>query len=287
MSKRVSFLGMGIMGRAMAPHILEAGYDITVYNRNAEKTREIASRGAHVAATPEDAAKSGDVLICMLTGPEALEEVIFGEQGLSSADLQGKIIVNMSSVAPAYNLQLQSRLENRGATFVEAPVSGSRKPAEEGNLVILAGGEDKVLEELEPLFLTVGKKVIRCGPVGQGAMMKMAINILLGTFIEGLGEMLAFGEKGGLSRDKLLDVVLSGPLSCDLFRMKEDMLRNEEYPVQFPLKHMAKDLKFAVDTAFENGSAIPTAHTIMQLYRRAAELGFGDHDFSAVGEALR
>ncbi|MFO7817174.1 MAG: NAD(P)-dependent oxidoreductase [Thermodesulfobacteriota bacterium] len=287
MTKRISFLGMGIMGRAMAPHILEAGYEITVYNRNLEKTREIASKGAHVAATAEDAAGFGDVIICMVTGPEALEGIIFGEHGLSCADLQGKIIVNMSSVAPAYNLQLASRLKDSGAVFVEAPVSGSKKPAEEGKLVILAGGEDKVLEELEPLFLTMGKKVIRCGSVGQGAMMKMAINILLGTFIEGLAEMLNFGEKGGLSRDKLLDVVLAGPLSCDLFRMKEEMLRNEEYPVQFPLKHMAKDLKFAVDTAFENGSSMPTAHTIMQFYRRAVELGFGDDDFSAVGEALR
>ncbi len=282
MSERVSFLGMGIMGRGMAPHILDAGYGLTVYNRDKAKSRDIGEKGARLAETPKQAAELGDVLICMVTGPEALEEIIFGDQGIVTANIQGKTIVNMSSVAPACNIDLASRVQRLGAGYVEAPVSGSKKPAEEGNLVILAGGEEKTLDNLEPLLLTMGKKVVRCGQIGQGAMMKMAVNILLGTFVEGLSEILNFGEKGGLSRDALLDAVLSGPLSCDLFRIKEDMFRNREYPVQFPLKHMAKDLKFAVDTAFETGADTPTAHTIMQIYRQAMESGRADEDFSAV-----
>jgi 3-hydroxyisobutyrate dehydrogenase-like beta-hydroxyacid dehydrogenase len=166
-------------------------------------------------------------------------------------------------------------------------VSGSKKPAEEGSLIILAGGDKDLVDDLTPLFLSMGKKVVHCGPEGSGSMMKMTANLLLGMMMEGLCEALNFGEKGGLDKAAILDALLSGPMGCGLFKMKEEMLKSGDYPAQFPLKHMLKDIKFVSDTAFETGAATPGAHAVLLLYRQAMAHGFGDLDFSAVMKALQ
>jgi 3-hydroxyisobutyrate dehydrogenase-like beta-hydroxyacid dehydrogenase len=177
-------------------------------------------------------------------------------------------------------------LSASGIPLVDAPVSGSKKPAEDGTLIVLAGGEPEHVDRLTPLFETMGKKVVYCGGAGQGSMMKMMINLLLGLMMEGFAEVLHFGRQGGLSMEAMLDVILSGPLSCGLYQIKSGSIQSGDYPVSFPLKHITKDLKFVVDTAYETGASAPAAHTLLHLYRTGVGQGWGDLDFAAVAKVL-
>ncbi len=279
-------MGLGIMGSPMAANIFRAGYPLMVYNRTPDKAEKFADLGAGVASTPLALAHAAQVLIAMVTGPEALNELLWGKDGAAPGLGANKIFINMSSVSPGYTRELAEKLALSGVTFIDAPVSGTKKPAEEGTLLILAGGLEEQVKAVEPLLLTMGKKVIYCGPVGQGSMMKMTINLLLGIMMAGLAEALNFGRRGGLPLDTMLDTVFSGPLNCGLFQMKAGMLKENDFPPNFPLKHMTKDLKFVVDTAYETGAPAPLGHLLLHLYRLSVSHNLGDQDFAAIAKAL-
>jgi 3-hydroxyisobutyrate dehydrogenase-like beta-hydroxyacid dehydrogenase len=286
MQPKIGFMGLGIMGTPMAANLLKAGYPVTVYNRNPEKADVLVKQGAGLAANPKTLAQAAEVVIAMVTGPEALSDLLWSPHGAGGALDHRKVFINMSSVSPRHTLELARQLEPCGVAFIDAPVSGTKKPAEDGTLIILAGGLPDKVHEMEPLFLAMGKKVIYCGGIGQGSMMKMFINLLLAQMMESFAEALNFGGQGGLSLEAMLDTVFSGPLSCGLFQMKAGNLQNQTYPPAFPLKHVAKDVKFIVDTAFELGAPVPVAHTILQLYRTGVAQGWGDEDISAIARVL-
>jgi 3-hydroxyisobutyrate dehydrogenase-like beta-hydroxyacid dehydrogenase len=270
----------------MAANLLKAGYPVMLYNRSPEKAGPLVNQGAGLASHPRALARAADVVIAMVTGPEALGNLLWGPDGAGAAFNHRKVFINMSSVSPDYTRVLARELEPTGVTFIDAPVSGTKKPAEDGALVILAAGPQDKVKELEPVLLAMGKKVIYCGPAGQGAMMKMCINLLLGLMMEGFAEVLNFGKLGGLPLEAILDTVFSGPLNCGMFQMKAANLQNNAYPPAFPLKHMTKDAKFIVDTAFELGAPVPVAQTILHLYRTGVAQGWGDEDVSAIAKVL-
>ena len=286
MSFKIGFLGLGIMGTAMSRNCLKAGFEVMVWNRSAAPAQALGESGAAVAATPAEAAAYGDVIILMLTGPEACEAVLFGPDGAAAHLGPGKIVANMSTISPAYARQAATRVRRTGAEYVDAPVSGSKKPAEDGTLVILAGGCEETIDAIEPVLLAMGKKVARCGEAGLGSTMKITVNMLLGAMVEGLAETVRYGEALGLDRQALLDVILAGPMANDLFRLKDPMFRADAYPPQFPAKHMAKDLGFALDAAAEAEVAMPTLAVLAGLYRKLVTMGLGEADFAAVIKAL-
>ena len=277
---------MGIMGQAMAKNILKAGYELMIYNRTPEKTATLSEAGARVALTQKEIADWAEVIIMMVTGPEAIDDLLSGLQGLLVGEIANKTVINMSTISPHYCKKLFERLQSHSVTLIDAPVSGSKKPAEEGALIILASGPKEKITELEPLFLCMGKKVVYCGDTGQGTNMKMTVNLLLGTLMEGLCEAINFGQICGLSLPAMFDAILSGPLACPLFNLKTEMLQTNSFPPQFPLKHMAKDLRFALDMAEENGAAIPVGRTICHLYNQALSESLGDNDFAVVKKVL-
>jgi len=274
------------MGTPMAANLLKAGYPVMVFNRTPEKAQPLVRLGAGLASHPKALARAADVLIAMVTGPEALGDLLWGPDGAGGALNHQKVFVNMSSVSPRFTRELAGQLEPTGVSFIDAPVSGTKKPAEEGTLLILAGGPPAKVQELEPLLLAMGKKVIYCGVAGQGSMMKMAINLLLGLMMTGFAEVLNFAALGGLSREAVLDTVFSGPLNCGLFQLKAANLQNNIHPAAFPLKHMTKDAKFIVDTAFELGAPAPVAQTILHLFRVGVAQGWGDEDISAIARVM-
>ncbi|MFW5837457.1 MAG: NAD(P)-dependent oxidoreductase [Desulfovibrionaceae bacterium] len=284
MTMRVGFMGLGIMGRAMSRNILNAGHQLAVYNRTPREVPGLES--VLKPGTPADLAKSADVIVIMVTGPEAVDELLFGDNG-AAENAAGKTVVNMSTVDPAYAEGLARKLEVMGVGCLDAPVSGSKKPAQEGTLVILAGGEARLVHELEPLLLAMGKKVVHCGGVGAGSMMKMANNLLLGVMMDGLAEMLAFAEKGGLDPELVLQVVQNGPMGNALFEMKAPLLLSGDHQPQFPLRHMAKDLRFGLKTARETGARLEAGRTVADLFDQAEQEGLADLDFSAVARLLR
>jgi 3-hydroxyisobutyrate dehydrogenase-like beta-hydroxyacid dehydrogenase len=270
----------------MATNLLKAGYAVMVYNRSPEKADPLVRQGAGLASSPKALAKAADVIIAMVSGPEALGDLLWGPNGAGGAFNHSKVFINMSSVSPRYTRELAQELEPSGITFIDAPVSGTKKPAEDGTLVILAGGPQDKVRELEPLLLAMGKKVVYCGPAAQGSMMKMFINLLLAMMMEGFAEVLNFGRLGGLELEAMLDTVFAGPLNCGLFQMKAANLQNKVYPTAFPLKHMTKDVKFVVDTAFELGAPVPVGQMLLHLYRTGVAQGWGDEDISAIARVL-
>jgi 3-hydroxyisobutyrate dehydrogenase-like beta-hydroxyacid dehydrogenase len=283
---RTGFIGLGIMGAPMAANLQAAGHTLTVYNRSPGKAEPLLRAGAVAAADPAAVAAASDTIILMLTGPAAIDAVLTGPGGLASVPLAGKRIINMSTVPPAYTEQLVRRLSAHGARLVDAPVSGSKKPAEDGSLVILAGGDEADIAAVESLLLAMGSRVIRCGDTGHGSAMKMAINLLLATMMAGLAEAVNLGEKNGLDPAVLLDTVLAGPLGCGLFQLKRDMFVSDTYPAQFPFRHMAKDLGFILETARHAGAAVPLGQVVAGLYRHDDGAALADQDFAAVKQVL-
>jgi 3-hydroxyisobutyrate dehydrogenase-like beta-hydroxyacid dehydrogenase len=286
MKPKVGFMGLGIMGTAMAANVHRAGFPLMVYNRTAAKAEAWAPQGVGVASNPYSLAQATDILITMVTGPEALDHLLWGEGGAAAALNDKKTLINMSSISPRHTRDLLDRLAPTGVKFVDAPVSGTKKPAEDGTLLILAGGEKDQVAAVEPLLLTMGKKVIYCGGVGQGSMMKMTINHLLGLMMAGFSEVVHFGLEGGLELETIFDTILSGPLSSGLYQVKSDMVRNNDFPTQFPFKHMTKDIKFIVDTAFDTGAPVPLAHILLHLYRLGISHDLGDQDFAAIAQVF-
>ena len=285
MTQRIGFLGLGIMGAAMSRNCLKRGFDVMVWNRTPGPAAALAADGAKVAATPAAAAAYGATTVVMLTGPEACEAVLFGPDGAAASLVPGKTLVNMSTIAPAYARQAAERVRATGADYVDAPVSGSKKPAEDATLVILAGGREATIAAVEPVLLAMGKKVARCGEAGMGSTMKITVNVLLGIMAAGLAETVRLGEGLGLTREALLDVVMAGPMANDLFRLKDPMFRADAYPAQFPAKHMAKDLRFAVEAAGAAALSAPLLAVLEPLYRTLVDTGLGDADFAAVIKA--
>ena len=286
MKPKVGFMGLGIMGTAMAGNILKAGYPLMVYNRSAAKAEPLARQGAEVTASPKALARAAEVIIAMVTGPEALHQLLWGPEGAGGALNHSKVFINMSSVSPACTRELARELAPTGAAFLDAPVSGTKKPAEDGTLVILAGGEEAKIKELEPLLLAMGKKVIYCGEAGQGSMMKMFVNLLLGVMMAGFAEALNFGKMGGLDMEAMLDTVFSGAMNSPMFQVKAPLLKEKSYPAAFPLKHLAKDCKFIVDTAYELGAPVPVGQMLLHLYRLGWAQGWGDEDISAIAKVM-
>lgn len=286
MTQKIGFMGLGIMGSAMAGNLLQAGFPVTVYNRSRQKTELLVQQGAKAAAHPRELAENAEVIIAMVTGPEALEELLWGSDGAAEAFTAQKVFINMSTVSPRSTRDLALEVEPTGITFIDAPVSGTKQPAEQGTLVILAGGPQEVIKELEPVFLAMGKKVIYCGEVGQGSMMKMFINLLIGMMMEGFAEILNFGRLGGLSLGAMLDTVFSGAMNSPIFQVKAANMEKKEYPAAFPLKHLAKDLKFIVDTAYDLKAPVPAAQTLLHLFEVGVARGWGDEDISAIVRVL-
>ena len=286
MKPKVGFMGLGIMGSAMAANVHRAGFPLMVFNRTAAKAETWAKEGVGVASSPNTLAHATDILILMVTGPEAIENLLWGEGGAFSALNNKKTLINMSSVSPRFTQELAQRLAPTGVRFLDAPVSGTKKPAEEGTILILAGGDPALVAEVEPVLLAMGKKVVRCGEVGQGSMMKMFVNLLLGVMMEGFAEALNFGRLGGLEFEAMLDTVFSGAMNNPMFQVKAPLIKEKHYPPAFPMKHLAKDCKFIVDTAYDLGAPVPVGQILLHLYRVGWAKGWGDEDMSAIARVL-
>ncbi|MEN6437876.1 MAG: NAD(P)-dependent oxidoreductase [Syntrophobacter sp.] len=284
--RRIGFMGLGIMGRAMAVNVAKAGYPLIVYNRTSRDIGDLKKSGIESAPSPRVLAEKSDIIITMVTGPEAIDNLLWSEDGAARAFTPEKTFINMSTVSPMFTKALHQKLVPTGVTFIDAPVSGSKKPAEDATLLILAGGPKEKIEALTPLFKTMGKGVVFCGEAGQGSMMKMANNLLLGLMIEGLAETMLFGEKAGLSQEALIEVITNGPLNSPIFQMKIPTLKARRYDPNFPLKHATKDLKFLIDTASEMGVMLPAGQTMLSLFSIGVAKQWGDLDIGAILNVL-
>lgn len=280
------FLGLGIMGNAMAKNLVKAGFQVTVWNRSQEKCAELQAMGAKVAATPAEVTSSCAVTIAMLADPAAAHEVCFGPHGALEGIGAGRGYVDMSTVDAATSREIGAAVTAKGGRFLEAPVSGSKKPAEDGTLIILAAGERGLFDQSLPLFEKMGKKSLFLGEVGRGAEMKLIVNMVMGGMMAIFCEGLALTEKAGLAATDLLDVLDAGALANPMFKLKGNQITQGAFAPAFPLKHMQKDMRLAVALGDALGQPLFTAAAANESFKRAKAKGCSDEDFCAVFKAI-
>jgi 3-hydroxyisobutyrate dehydrogenase-like beta-hydroxyacid dehydrogenase len=258
-----------------------------VYNRSREKMAPLVAAGAKGASSVAQLVEGADVVITMLSDPAAVWEVVAETAGVLSALKAGKTYIDMSTVSPESSREIAAMVRKTGADFLEAPVLGSRKPAAEGTLVILAGGDPGVARRMEPILLSMGSKVVYMGEVGLAAHMKLIINQILGALLCVFSEAALTGTAAGIPAEKILEIVQSSVVGCQAIQIKgKDMLGERAFQVHFPLKHAHKDMRLAVLAGDAAGVPTPVTAAAYQLFSIARERGFGERDVSAVLRAL-
>ena len=274
---RIGFIGMGHMGSHMATRLINAGYHLTVYDRTRERAQAIA--GATVAETPKEAAAHSDVVISIVTNDPALEEVMFGPNGVLAGMHAGSIIIDMSTVSPHTSRHLFQAAREKGVAMIDAAVSGSVPQVEQGSLVIFVGGEQETYQQCKPILEILGQSSFYMGPSGMGTTMKLVVNTLLGLGMQALAEAIALGEKAGLEKGLLLDVLGQTAVLTPGQKSKLENVKREEYPNNFALSLMHKDFSLVLSHAYDLSVSMPAAAAAQQMYTAAMAKG-KDADFS-------
>jgi len=284
---KYGFLGLGIMGQAMAANLLKAGFNVTVWNRTADKCESLTRDGASHGETPAEVVANSDITFAMVSDPAAARELCFGTQGVLEGITPGKGYIDVSTVDPQTSVEIGQAINKKGGRFLEAPVSGSKKPAEDGALVFLCAGDDSLYHEAMPALEVMGRKTFYFGVVSKGAQMKLVINMIMGTMMTAFGEGLSLGEKAGLNMSDIITVLDQGVIANQMFRLKGPMMAGGSFTAAFPLKHMQKDMRLALLMGDENGQALFTSGAANSSYIKARSKGCDDDDFSAVLQVIK
>jgi 3-hydroxyisobutyrate dehydrogenase-like beta-hydroxyacid dehydrogenase len=274
---RVAFLGLGIMGSAMARNLVKAGHEVRTWNRTAGKSVE----GAVVFNTPRDAVSEAEVVWICVSDTAAVESVLLGEKGALEALRAGTIVVDSSTIAPVASRRFGEILKTKDVTFVDAPVTGSKIGAENGTLIFIAGGDAGVIRGLEPLFLAMGKQVIRMGDIGQGEAAKLAMNLQIALIYEGFAEAVALSRKLRVDEAALFQLIQASMVRSGVVDYKMPFVAKEDFSANFPLRLMHKDIRIALATAAESGLELPGLAAVARVYDRAHEHGRDDLDYAA------
>lgn len=286
-SMNIGFVGLGIMGSAMAVNLQKAGYRLTVWNRAADKCNQLRANGALVAISPKAVAESCDLVISMLADPAAVLSVRDGADGIIAGLKAGTGYIDMSTVDQETAQQSSQACLAKGALFLEAPVAGSRKPAEDATLTIMAAGDRTLYDKAYPLFEKMGKKILFLGEVGNAARMKLTNNLIMGGMLTAFCEGMALAAKTGLDTGQMLEILDSGAMSNPMFRLKGPLIaQKNEFPAAFPLKHMQKDLRLALQFAEAASQPLFVTATVNELFKKALAAGLADSDFSAVSKVV-
>ncbi|MBB6270385.1 3-hydroxyisobutyrate dehydrogenase [Pedobacter cryoconitis] len=277
---KIGWIGLGNMGTPMVKNLVKAGFEVMVYNRNQEKTKALQETIAiMVAGSPADLVTETDVIVTMLSDDTAVKEVFLGENGiLSVKPVKDITAVDMSTVSPETTLQLAAACKEHGFSYLDAPVSGSVKPAEEAQLIIMVGGEEEVYQKVKPVFDALGKSSVYLGENGKANVAKLAINLFLGITVQGLAEAVVFAEKNGLAATTLLPLINAGAVGSGMTKMKTENIINNDFKAAFALKLLAKDIRLAG----ANGLNTPMGLSLSNTLDAAVQKGLGEDDMIAV-----
>lgn len=279
-TQRIGWIGLGHMGTPMALNLIEAGYDLSVYNRTDSKLEALINAGAKPYRSIVDICEDSDVIFTMLSDNAATSDVF---DQLLSIDITDKLFINMSTISPDLSVKLSEKAIRKNSRYLEAPVSGSVKPAQDGTLIILAGGKNEDYDAALPYFEKLGKLSLLLGKVGQGAKAKLAINYYMSVVVEGLAETILFAEENGIDRETMMFITNESACGSPMSKMKTPSILQNNYPAAFPLKHMMKDIGLVQ----EQGLSTENSKVISDVYRKAMDMGLGDEDLMAVIKAIK
>src|ERR1700689_2622812 len=283
---RVALIGTGIMGAAMASNLIAAGLPTTVWDRSPDATAPLADAGARVAASARDAAGDAQVVITMLPTADVVSSVMLGG-GVAGALADGAVWAQMGTIGVTATAEIAGQLGQLrpGALFVDAPVSGSKGPAQAGQLLILASGPEQARPIVEPVFSVIGRKTVWLGPAGQGSRMKLAVNAYMSTLIEGVAEALELAGRLGIDAGQLEEAIEGGPLDAPIADAKLHKMQRGDFAPEFPLEWALKDVDLALAEAGD--ARLPMLTALSQQWRAAVDAGHGREDVSAARSALR
>jgi len=284
---KVGFIGLGIMGSRMADNLAEAGYELLLYNRTKEKASDLLKKkNVSWKESPAQLAEDVDILFTMLSIPMVVEELALGEEGFLTHLKSGAIWVDSSTVNPSFTQKMASISKKSGVQFLDAPVAGSKVPAEKGELIFLVGGDTELVNRCAPFFESMGKSYKHIGDNGKGTSLKMVFNLLLGQAMNAFSEGMALGDSLGIDKDTLFNTLLGSPVVAPFITTKREKMDQDNYEPEFPLKWLQKDLQLASETAYEKGVALPAVNVIKEIYAQANHSGYADEDFSAIYKYL-
>jgi 3-hydroxyisobutyrate dehydrogenase len=279
---KIGWIGLGNMGIPMAQQLINADYPVMVYNRSKAKENALKEMGATIAITPAKLIEQTDVVIIMVSDDEAINQVFTAENGLLAANGTGKIIVNMSTVSPGISKRMAEACLEKGNQYLDAPVSGSVKQAETGQLIIMVGGEENAFVNVKPVLEKLGKMTLLLGETGAGNAAKLAVNSLLAFYAQGLAESILFANQNGIKTEDFLTIINNGAIANIFTKLKGDLIAENNFKPAFALKHIVKDLTLAKN----EGSASPLASTALNTFKQAEEK-YGEEDIIAIIKHLK
>jgi 3-hydroxyisobutyrate dehydrogenase-like beta-hydroxyacid dehydrogenase len=274
---RVAFLGLGIMGRAMAANLVKARHDVTTWNRS--KGKEV--DGAKPALTPREAARDAEVVWVCVSDTAAAESVLIGRDGVIEGVHSGTIVVDSSTIAPSATLRFAAEFNKKGVEFMDAPVTGSKIGAQNATLIFIVGGKQETIERLQPLFSAMGKQIFRMGEVGKGEAAKLAMNLQIALIYEGFAEALTLARKVGVDQGALFALIQASMVRSGVVDYKLPFVEKRDFSANFPLYLMHKDIRLTLEAARESGVKLPALEAVAGIYERAHQAGRDSLDYAA------
>ncbi len=283
MSKpKIGFIGLGIMGKPMAGHLIDAGYELVVHNRNRDAVDELVGKGAAEAYSGKEVAEQSDILITMLPDSPDVESVVLGEGGIIEGAHDGLIFVDMSTIAPSVTTQVGEVLAKKGVQSLDAPVSGGDIGAQNATLSIMVGGDEDTFNTVKPLFDVMGQSAILCGPLGAGQTVKACNQILVAVTIAGVSEALTMGTKAGVDPIKVVQVLSGGLARCGVLENRGERMVNGDFDPGFRIRLHYKDLNIIQKTSNDFGVPLPVTSEVFELFKTAMVKGRGELDHSGL-----
>jgi 3-hydroxyisobutyrate dehydrogenase len=287
MSKpRIAFLGLGTMGAGMAGRLLSAGFPLSVYNRNAERAKPYAERGASLASSPREAASHADIVISMVADDIASRDVWLGPNGALAGTKSGAVLIESSTLSVGWIKELATSASRANCELLDAPVTGTKPHAESGQLLFLVGGSPKTLDSVRPVLSILGRDAIHLGPTGSGALMKLINNFLAAVQAVSFGEALSLIEVGGLDHAKATSILTEGAPGSPILKRVAERVASGDFTPHFHLGLMAKDVAYAIEEGRRRHVNMQTAATALVAFKQAVASGLAEKDFTAVVQSI-
>jgi len=282
---RVTMLGLGAMGARMAKCAVDAGHEVTVWNRTAERAASLVEAGAKLAESPREAVDAAEIVLSIVSDDDAARAVwLDATSGAVDALAGGAVAIESSTTTVAWIGELRAAVEARGAHLLDAPVVGSRPHAESGQLLFLAGGDDAIVERARPVFEALGRGVVHAGPSGRGTLLKLVNNAHFLLQMATAAELHAMLERSGLEPQAARELVEQLPVAGPIARLAEEQIAGRRFEVLFSVDLCEKDLRYAVETARSVGGELPLVEACRALYERTSAAGWGELNASAVAK---
>ncbi len=283
---KLGFIGLGIMGKPMAGHLLAAGHAVHIYDVNLEPVKELASKKAVVCSHSKEVAQKSDIIFIMVPDTPDVEAVLFSKDGVAEGVRSGSIVVDMSSISPIATKEFAKKLAALGVKMLDAPVSGGQVGAEKATLSIMVGGEPEVFAQIKPYFELMGKNIVHIGENGDGQTCKVANQIVVALTIEAIGEALLFASKAGANPKKVREALLGGFAQSRILEVHGERMIGRSFDPGFRIRLHQKDLNLALQAARNLGLSLPNTATAQELFNAVAAQGGSDLDHSAMVLAL-